>query len=239
VSPLKFYAPTSTKTRLINFFVPDSIRCISVAEKCARYYPGYQFCIVGDNTAESIQQSNIIKKRLVGLSKKPVKTATYSGGKLNTTFTGDSVILIATMASKESKGTLLKSIKYLSHAYLIGQMNWHNATSSCVGIDEPRLIYPEVNFVSYSDTFATRFRNAFFDAYYGEPSKYAYQAYDQATYLCYGLMAFGSDFDKHLPDAEYRGLINVIRLKKSKNNALNLGLNYIQITEEERQEYTP
>lgn len=239
VSPLKFYVPQNPGSRVINFFVPDSLRCVSIAEKSVRYFPGYRFAIVGDNSSESNSQTAIIKKRITELTGKSVKVLSYSAGALSTKLTQDSLILISTITSKDAKSVIHKAVKALPHAYAIAQMNWYNPSQSTYGQNEPKMIYPEVNFVSYGDSFATRFRSRFFEQYYGEPSKYAYIAYDQATYICYGLMTFGKTFDKHLPDAEFRGLINVIRLKKHSTGIVNIGLNYIRIIEETKQEFAP
>lgn len=239
VSPLKFYQAKEKKSRILNFFVPDSLRCISIAEKTVQFFPGFKYVIVNDNSTESQAQAVFIKQRIYEITHKMPRTIIYSSGKLASSVYGDSTILISTVVSKEAKPVLEKAIKYMAHSYIMAQMNWHNSSQSTFEIDEPRIIYPEVNFVSHSDTDATQFRNRFFEDYYGEPSKYAFIGYDQASFIGYNLLAFGETFDENIPDAEYRGLIGVLRLKKSERGFVNLGLNFIQIIEEERREFSP
>ncbi|MBS3914266.1 MAG: hypothetical protein KG003_07180 [Bacteroidetes bacterium] len=237
VSPLKYFVPKTDFKNVINFFAPDSLRLSSIAEKCAKKYPKHKIYIVQDKSKNSIAEALIIRKKLKAMQMPFVRTTTLTDGKLNPIPSHlDSVILISTISNKETKSALLTAIKKKNESYLFAHLDWNEKIGSTFEMDEPQTIYPEVNFVSYHDSFAIHFREQFFELYSGEPSKYAYIGYDQATYLCYGMMTFGRGFYTHLPDAEFRGLINVIKLYPSSNSMVNLGLNYLQIIEEERVE---
>jgi hypothetical protein len=240
VSPLKYYVPKEAKSEVINFFAPDSMRVGSIAQKCGRFFYKHKIYIVQDNTKQSQADALLMRKKLREQNVPFVRITTLANGKLTPLPAHtDSVILISATSSRDAKSLLTKAIKNKYQSFVIAHLDWNAAVPSTFEIDEPQVIYPEVNFVSYHDTFASSFRNNFFDLYYGEPSKYAYIGYDQGMYLSYGLMTFGRNFSRHLPDAEFRGLINVIKLTDSENGMVNLGLNYLQIIEEERLEYAP
>ncbi|MCC7299028.1 MAG: hypothetical protein IT244_11900 [Bacteroidia bacterium] len=239
VSPLKYFVPESYE-RVINFFVPDSIRVASIAEKCGRLYPNHKIYIATDNSTESKKQAEIIRRTLSAMKVGHVKTTYYANSKLSPIVAHpDSVIIISTISSKDAKSTLLRAIKYQAHSLVYAELDWYSPTQNVRGVDEPQMVYPEVNYVSAADSASIYFRERFFDTYAGEPSKYAYIGYDQATFLCYGLMTFGPQFCKHLPDAEYRGLINMIRLKDTPAGLINIAINYLQVIEDERIEYHP
>lgn len=239
VSPLKYYIPQNKNSRVINFFVPDSMRVLAIAEKCIRLFPKHKFYLATDNTTESLAQVKIIQSKFSALKMSPPRVIAYSKGKLGPVFNPDSIIIISTVESSEARSVLERAIRYQAHSYVIGHMSWHKPTQSTFNIDEPQVIYPEINYVSLHDTLASGFRDLFFETYTGEPSRFAYIGYDHATFLCYGLMTFGRNFSQHLPDAEFRGLINNIRCVKNGPQINNIGLNYIQIILEERIEYSP
>lgn len=240
VSPLKYYVPQETNSEVINFFAPDSLRLGSIAEKCGRLYPKHRIYVVQDNTKKSQTDAALMRKELKELRLPFVKTATLINGKFTSPLVNsDSIILISAIATKDVKTTLIKAVKNRYQSYVVAYLDWNSSIGSTFEMNEPQMVYPEVNFVSYHDTFASAFRTQFYDQFYGEPSKYAFIGYDQATYLCYGLMTFGRNFSRHLPEAEFRGLINVIRLSLTDKGILNLGLNYLQIIEEERLEFAP
>lgn len=239
VSPLKFYVPQNNQSRIINFFVPDSLRVMAIAEKSVRFFPKHKFYIATDNTPASLAQVDIIRKKLSSMKMGTPRILTYSKGKIGPVLNADSVIIISTIETTEARSVLTRAIKYQAHSYVVGYLDWHKPNQSVFNVDEPQIIYPEVNYVSMTDSAATFFRDRFFESYSGEPSRFAYIGYDHATYLCYGLMTFGRDFSNHLPDAEFRGFINNIRCVKSGPQINNLGLNYIQIVEEERIEFSP
>jgi hypothetical protein len=239
ISPLKFCKPNLKDSKIINFFVADSVRIQALTAKVIANYPGYKFYLATDNSKKSKDYLGIMKREL-NRQKKSAKTLIYNNAPIApTALPKDSVVILSTIATTSSKDILLKAVKAKNRGYLIGHIEWHSASLSTFGIDEPRLIYPEMNFTNPADSAASKFHQQFLNQKYIEPSKYAYIGYDQATYLCYSLMAFGTDFINHLPDAEYRGFINGIRLTNTPYGIQNTGLNFIQIVGEERIEYKP
>lgn len=235
VSPLKFCKPASVRNTIINFFVPDSIKAYSIAEEAVSNFPKYKFVVITDNAGKTKEYANHIRSSLLKLGVKNPKILTHTGTTLPaTSFPKDSVVLICAVPRLSLRDDLLKSIKSLKHFYLYGHPDWNGNISSTLDLDEDRVIYPEVNYVDNGDSSAVYFRNYFISKMYTEPSKYAYIGYDEATYLCYGLMAFGQDFINHLPNADFRGCINMIHLNPSSAGIVNTGMNYIQIVEEER-----
>lgn len=240
ISPLKFCKPTNKKSEMVNFFTPDSVRIASIAEKAATLYPNYKFYLATDNSAKSKLYLAQMKRALLKQKVKTVKSLTYLGSPISaSSLVKDSVVILSTIASTNAKDALAKSIANKKHAILIAHADWHNPSQSTFEINEPQILYPEMNYTSPSDSSAARFRRVFLEKTYAEPSKYAYIGYDQAMYLNYGLMTFGKDFIHHLPNADYRGSINVIHLVEGPYGIMNTGMNYLQIIDEERREYRP
>lgn len=240
ISPLKFYEPQNKKTDIINFFVTDSVRIQSMACKAAMWYKNYKFYIATDNSAKSKEYTEHLKIALNKLKVKNVRTLTWSGTSIPASaLPKDSVVILSAIAKASAKDILAKAIKGKTHAMLFAHLDWHELAQNTFEVDEPYVVYPEVNFLDPSDSTAINFKNDFIERIYSEPSKYAYIGYDQATYLCYGLMTFGRRFIKHLPDAEYRGFINVIHLQSTQYGFQNIGLNYLQVIEEEQKEFEP
>lgn len=240
VSPLKYYEPKQSKGNLVNFFVPDSLKMLASLEKSVSWYPKHRFIVVSGTDNESKAMANTLMQELRNKHGIKAQSMSYSNSKLNTTIPyKDSVIILTTANARDAKSVIARAIKYQAHSYLFAHVEWHNPSQSTYNVNEPRVIYPEVNYVSLDDSMAAQFRNSFFESYAGEPSKFAYIGYDQATYLCYGLMTFGRNFVNHLPNAEYRGYINMIRLRPLNNGYANFGLNYLQIVDEERKEFAP
>jgi len=240
ISPLKFYKPASEETKIINFYVPDSVRIASIACKAANFYPGYKFYLATDNSTKSKEYLAIMKRQLTKCKIKNSKTLIYTGAAIGANaLAKDSVVVLSSISSTSAKDVLLTAVNAKKNGILFAHIDWHNASMSTFEKDEPKLIYPESNFTNPADSAAVRFRTAFMNRTYAEPSKYAYIGYDQAYYLCLSLMTFGKDFILHLPDADYRGFINTIHLQNSKCGVQNLGINYLQIVEDERREFKP
>jgi hypothetical protein len=240
VSPLKFYKPENDKTSIINFFVPDSVKIAAVATKAGRLNRGYQFYIATENTPKSREYAGYMKRALAKLKITKVKNIAWTGGAISSALLAkDSVVILSAISKSGAKESLKNAIKLKQHASVFAHIDWHNPSMNTFKVDEPQVIYPDVNFTRSDDSAAVHFRQNFIEKNYAEPSKYAFIGYDQATYLCYGLMTFGRDFVNHLPDAEYRGFINVIHLQNTPDGIQNVGLNYIVIKEEERREFEP
>jgi hypothetical protein len=240
VSPLKYFEPQYSKGNVVNFFVPDSVKLLASASKSVSWFPKHKFIVVSGTDDESKSMATTLLQELRNTHGIKAQSMTYSNGKLSGTIPyKDSVIILTTASARDAKSVIARAIKYQAHSYLFAHVEWHNPSQSTYNVNEPRVIYPEVNYVSLDDSLAAQFRNSFFESYAGEPSKFAYIGYDQATYLCYGLMTFGRNFVYHLPNAEYRGYINMIRLRPLNRGFANFGLNYLQIVDEERKEFAP
>ena len=83
------------------------------------------------------------------------------------------------------------------------------------------------------------FESQYYDAYFSDPSKYAFIGYDQAMFIGYGLMAFGDSFIRNTLNMDYRGYINHINLKRRGNEIINYGLHFIRLSEGIREEIEP
>lgn len=240
VSPLKYVQKSLPTTNIINFFAPDSFRLKSTAQKAVQAYPGYRFIIVSNATDQSKKDAAIIKRALADKKVKKVSSVSVNAGKISISAAmKDSIVLISSISTVSSTSIFNNAIKSYKHAAVIGHPEWNSSLKSTFEVDFPRVVYPEVNFIAPDDSAALKFREEFLSVYLGEPSKYAYIGYDQGMYLGYGLMTYGRSFTQNLPNAEYRGFINMIRLENTKNGIVNTGLNYIQIINQQREEFRP
>jgi hypothetical protein len=240
VSPLKYFPVKSANSKVINFFTPDSTRLASAVIESSNYFPAHRFYIVRDLTPQSIKNAAIMRRACAKQGISNYKSVLFSGGKFTPAITRtDSVILLCAIPSEGIKPSLESAVKTKRNSFLIGYHDWYVNMESFYNINEKKTLYPVVNFINSADSAADYFEKKFLDEYAGEPSKYAYIGFDQATYISYGLMAFGKDFYKHLPNAGYRGFINVIHLENGPNCIYNTGMNLVQIIDGESKDFEP
>lgn len=240
ISPLKYYKPAGHQAATINFFAPDSVRVAAVVQEAYRMFPKHRFYIITDGSAAAKPNAVMMKRACQQLKMSNYKTLNLAAGKLTPAITRtDSIVLLCAIPTMTAKTTLMTQIKTKRESWLMAHHEWHSELKSMAGVDESKVIYPEMTVVTPSDTMTGHFSDEFNDLYYADPSKYAYIGYDQAKYIGYGLMAFGDSFWQNTLGLNYRGFINHIRLEKCNGEILNCGLHMIRILDGKREEFEP
>jgi hypothetical protein len=240
VSPLKYYKPLNPGNGIINFFLPDSLRMIATFEKAIKIYPKHRFYVIYEASNSSKKDAFRIKNKAVALGFNNIKLITVTNGKISSPINrNDSIIIFNTIEKTTVKPILEKLILKKGKSWIIAHHNWHSDFKSIINIDEPNIIYPEVTVSSPGDTSSVDFQRQYYKNYYSDPSKYSLIGYDQATFIGYGLMAFGDSFVHSTSNMDYRGFINHIHLKIHENEVLNFGLHFIRILEGTREEIEP
>jgi hypothetical protein len=240
VSPLKYYKPTATNQNIVNFFAPDSIRLKATADKAFKLFPKHRYFIITDANSKSKADALLVKLACKNLGITNVKTLTLTNGRLSSPITRpDSIIIFNTIENAAVKPDLEKIIKNKKRSWIIAHQDWHGNYKTVVNKDEPNILYPEVTIATPGDTLSEAFEDLYYESYYSEPSKYAYIGYDQATFLGYGLMAFGDSFVQQTLNMDYRGFISHILLRQHGNQFLNYGIHFIRISDGLREEVEP
>lgn len=240
VSPLKYYKPLVSGTGVINFFTPDTLRVRAAFEKAVRIFPKHRFYVLSDASTRSKSEVYRIRNTARKMGFNQIKYATLSNGRLSLPITrNDSIIIFNTIERVAVKPELEKLLKNKKSSWIVAHHDWHGSYRTIVNKDEPSILYPEVTVNTPGDTSMLEFENLYYDAYFSDPSKYAFIGYDQAMFIGYGLMAFGDSFISHTLNMDYRGYINHINLKKHGDEIVNFGLHFIRLNEGIREEIEP
>lgn len=240
ISPLKYYKPANPGNQVVNFFTPDSIRVRATFEKALKIFPKHRFYVISDGGTESKKEAGIIKYSAKTPGLNQIKFITLANGRLSSPINrSDSFIIFNTIDKISIKPELEKLIKNKKQSWIIAHHNWHGTFKTIVNKDEPRILYPEVSVNTPGDTTSIEFEDLYYETYFSDPSKYAFIGYDQATFIGYGLMAFGDSFVRSTLNMDYRGYINHIYLKHYENEVLNYGLHFIRLSEGIREEIEP
>jgi hypothetical protein len=196
--------------------------------------------VISDASSSSKKDAVRIKNKADAIGFKNIKLITLTNGRISSPINrNDSIIIINTIEKKTVKPALEKLILNKRKSWIIAHHNWHGNIKSITDINERNIIYPEVTVGSPGDTASGVFERQYYKNYYSDPSKYSFIGYDQATFIGYGLMAFGDSFVKSTFNMDYRGFINHIHLKIHENEVLNFGLHFIRILEGTREEIEP
>lgn len=239
ISPLKYYYPSSTGT-VINFFTPDTMRMMQVLKKAHATFPKHRIYIVQDANVASKNNAALLVRAAKSMKINNVKVVTLTGTTLSPVINrSDSIVLISAIGALSAKNPLNNFLKTKKKSWLFAGIEWQGALKNSSTLNEPKIIYPEMTLLRPGDTTTRVFADEYYDQYYSDPSIYAYIGYDQATYLLYGLMAFGDSFWRNTTGLDYAGMINHIKLEQQDNQLNNTGLHFIRILEGKKEEFTP
>lgn len=198
----------------VNFFGHDSLRIKGLVNQLKLLYPEHTFCLIVDKKNQSLVKyyKKELKKAKIAYTEHFV-----SGNKVSPRITTktESLILLNVGTSSFSRLAQFSNVSRKVDSYIVGDFNWFDDLSAAEEIDETKIIYPSMNFISGLDSSALRFTETFIKTERAEPSKFGFQAYDQLTFLG-GLFATNGRLDLNdLPNARYNGLINTFELKRS------------------------
>lgn len=227
VSPLAtLKLPKSVQN--VNFFGHDSVRIKGLINQLKQEFPKHTFCLVVDK--KDVTQLPYYKKALIN-QKIAFTEHQLTGSKLNPKLPNkkEDIILINVGTSSFSRLAQYQIVSKKSDSYIIGDLSWYDQLTASEKIDETKIIYPSMNYIAGTDSQALDFTYKFIQQERAEPSKFAFQAYDQLFFL-------GSHFANNaeidlgkLPNASYSGLINTYKFKNSGNSVfVNQGIRLIR-----------
>lgn len=227
VSPLAtLRLPKSVQN--INFFGHDSIRIKGLIHQLKQEFPLHTFCLVVDK--KDLSQLAYYKKALKN-QKIAFTEHQLTGSKLNPKLPNkkENILLINVGTGSFSRLAQFQHVSKKFDSYIIGDLNWYDQLTAAEEIDETKMIYPSMNYIDGTDSQALDFTYKFIQKEYAEPSKFAFQAFDQLFFLgAHYANNGGIDLSK-LPDASYSGLINTYKFKNTGSSVfVNQGVRLIR-----------
>ncbi len=212
----------------LNFFAHDSIRVKGLIGEIKRKYPKHSIHLISDK--KEISLLSYYKKELKK-SKIPFSEHQINGSKLSPKIASDkdNIILLNVGTSSFSRIGQYANISRRFDSYIVGDFSWYEDAATAEEIDESKIIYPSMNYINGADSQVLRFTHAFIQRERAEPSKFAFQAYDQLFFLGAHFASNGNLNLDEVPKASYSGLINTIEMKKSdKFTYVNQGIRLIK-----------
>lgn len=212
----------------INFFSHDSLRVKGLIQQLKLDFPDHQFCLISDK-----KNTNTLKyyKKELKAAKIAFSEHQYNGSKISPkiSFKSESIILLNSGTSSFSRLAEFPFISRKVDSYIVGDLSWIDEVTAAEEIDETRIIYPSVNFINGIDSASLIFTEKFIQEELSEPSKFAFQAYDQLFYLGAHFASKGRFDITEIPKAAYPGLINNFHLVKTGQNTFqNQGIRLIR-----------
>ena len=226
VSPLTtLKLPKSVQN--LNFFGHDSIRIKGLVHQLKLDFPNHTFYLITDS-----KKSNILKyyKKELKNAKIGFTEHQITGSRISPKITtkSESIILLNVGTSSFSRLAQFSTVSRKADSYIVGDMDWYDDLVPAEEIDETKIIYPSMNYIDGQDSAALRFANNFIQRERAEPSKFAFQAYDQLFFLGAHFASTGKINIESLPKAGYQGLINTYLFKKTATNTfINQGIRII------------
>jgi hypothetical protein len=212
----------------INFFGHDSVRIKGLVNQLKQEFPQHSFCLVVDK--KDVSQLAYYKKALKN-QKIAFTEHQLTGSKLNPKLPNknEELLLINVGTSSFTRLAQFQYVSKKADSYIIGDLSWYDQLTASELIDETKIIYPSMNYISGTDSEALDFTHKFIQIERAEPSKFAFQAYDQLFFLgAHYANNGGIDLSK-LPNASYSGLINTYKFKNTGNTIfVNQGVRLIR-----------
>jgi len=212
----------------INFFAHDSLRIKGLIQQLKLSFPYHDFCLISDKKNPKVTQ--FYKKELKA-AKLAFTVHQYNGNKIvpKISSRSQSMILVNAGTSSFSRLAEYPYISRKADSYIVGDLNWIDEVTAAEEIDETKIIYPSVNFINGVDSLSLKFTQKFVQEELSEPSKFAFQAYDQLFYLGAHFASQGAYDLTKIPKATYSGLINNFFLFKTGPNTYhNQGIRLIR-----------
>jgi hypothetical protein len=249
VSPLKSLNLPNSQFNL-NFFSPDSLRMRGLGYALSDQFKFHKYCLITDGSSQSRKDANTLKFVLQSLSKsRKISIHQFSGTKFTPPLPmKDSVICINTFSNQTAK---IQLVKYATGkvndkknspdrytTYVVGHFNWYENLSLSQDASEDKIIYPAINFLNQADSSTAEYTKLYVEKNYGEPSRFAYQGFDQMLFLGYGLMFGGKSFLPVLPNSNNVGFINTIRPYRIGKRFYNIGVRLISLGNHDQKLFT-
>lgn len=228
VNPLRYFNNNNSGHTMINFFPSEAQQMKAVAKKLVMKYPKHVFYVAKDLTEGSETLAKSAREELKLANVTVGNDLVLSNGVLDgKIWRNDSVIVISASLSDEMQDILNTTLLNMPSSYGVAHFDKNK------GIKTPKLygkmLFPDLYNYDKSDSTSHQFYTNFYKQQYGAPSKYGSIGYDQSTYLGYSLMAFGTDFINHLPNATYVGIRNSIFLNETDDgNITNYGMYFFK-----------
>lgn len=212
----------------INFFSHDSLRIKGLIQQLKLDFPHHNFCLISDK--KNTKTLKYYKKELKA-AKISFSEHQYNGSKITPKISvkSESIVLLNAGTSSFSRLAEFPFVSRRVDSYIVGDLNWIDEVTAAEEIDETKIIYPSVNFINGIDSASLIFTDKFVQEELSEPSKFAFQAYDQLFYLGAYFASKGGFNLSGVPKAAYPGLINNFHLiNTGQNNYHNQGIRLIR-----------
>lgn len=235
VSPLKnLKMPKSIPT--INFFSPDSLRIKGLAHILKSRFKNHQMCLIDDGTPEAKKDIVLYQKYFKeNFNKRKFGIYKIVNGKVTPNLPkNDSILFVQIGESQSVKPILYKLIDKKPGSFVVGSYEWYDHKLKIDEIDETNFLYPTINFSRGADSLTRKFSKIFMDENQGEPSRFAYQGYDQFSYIGFNLMTYGKQFPVSAGNSTMVGFINNISLAKNANGYYNIGVRLVRFKGNEK-----
>ena len=212
----------------VNFFGHDSIRVKGLVHQLKLDFPNHTFYLISDN-----KKSNILKyyKKELKNAKIGFTEHQINGSRISPKITTkkESILLLNVSTPSFSRLAQFSTISRKADSYIVGDMDWYDDLVPAEEIDETKIIYPSMNHIDGQDSAALEFTRRFIQKERAEPSKFAFQAYDQLFFVGAHYASIGRINIESLPKAGYKGLINTYLFKKTTTNTFtNQGIRIIK-----------
>ena len=249
VSPLKSLNLPNSQFNL-NFFSPDSLRMRGLGYALSDQFKFHKYCLITDGSSQSKKDASTLKFVLQSLSKsRKISIHQFSGTKFTPPLPmKDSVICINTFSNQTAKIQLVKfasgkvndknNAPHRNTTFIVGHFNWYENLSLSQDASEDKIIYPAINFLNQADSSTAEYTRLYVEKNFGEPSRFAYQGYDQILFLGYGLMFGGNSFLPALPNSNSVGFINTIRPYRIGKRFYNIGVRLISLGNHDQKLFT-
>lgn len=233
VSPLKTLKLPKT-VESINFFSHDSTRVSGLFKLLKQDFPTHRICLVYDNKKTALLP---YYRKYAKRYFKEFNECLLSNGKLNPKAPKEESILLVNVGT--SSFTRLAQYPVVAKkydSYIIGALDWYDNVIPAEEVNEIKICYPSVNYINGLDSQVLAFTQSFVLKERAEPSKFAFQGYDQMWIVGVTAANKGNCSFSGTPNATYDGLINSFRIKEvSSNHFENQGIRLIKTTPVELQ----
>ncbi len=227
VNPLRYYNPGNSKHTIINFFPDDMVQIKSVINKVStKFNSNYVYYVMADESASSKQLASwahkVLKEKGLTVGKDLVFANSLIEGKI---WKLDSVIIINTIKSKESNDAIETALETHLNSYGIAHFDFQKENKKYINYNH--LLFPNMYYYNKMDSSTVKFNSIFKTQQNGASSKYGGIGYDQAHYISYSLLTYGTNFANLLPGATFTGIRTGIKLEPEGNNVITNMATYL------------
>lgn len=239
VSPLAPYAFQSA-TKGISMFANDSLRLLGLCNEFTRCFPTHKIVVISPDKPKNAKQNAATRDRLLELlgtqaSAYTWKTQTNSLSPVLQTGADSFLFVYTDQFTAEAHYYISKRALDAKNSYGVGAFDWLEAQekSSLVSEQKARMLYPSNIVLDFRDSVVCQISQELALSEWGDPSKYAFIAYDQFTYLLGHYAAIPSMnpliYGQRNQSPTYQGSIQNISLFPTQYGLGNAGIRLVRL----------